>query len=633
MMKRLYFIWLSSLAILPILQGGYFYFEVFAFGLIQGIILIGLRSDKKIIIRFDGFRIFYILIIVSAFLSTLRAVDIGMHLLGLLKIAVPYLFILNYDSFKTHFDAHKLDIDKEIVTASILSGAIQTLFIIVAMAILPSEHVLVQYFVQENRIGGFFQYANTYGIYLFILFVFTQRYIAHPVFKSVLTFLFICGLYLSQSRGVILLAIIYTVILFVYKMKGNRRNGMIFMLVVIMSCIAGQILLASTTLAFDLSRNRSFDARASEWLTRLLYYKDGLKMLVVNPLGYGHMGYYYAQRSYQTGSAYLVKYIHSSILQMGIDYGVLAMLSIAAFGFYEILNSALKLGSNLKWRFNSLKKSTANKRFIKDSNSDLIPRWIFRLGMVLAFVHTWIDFDMEFISIVLMLIIAFISVEKARPLHRKSSDRSILEDAESDGIRSLHLFIHRASMFMFVGIMACYCYFGIVTFLEYSEHSDIAYSMYPLYTQAADDILNEPKKYPDISLNEKVDMARNGTMRNAYFINGVAFLAEYDYNNSKIEASLKSYKYLIDLAPLWLNYLEKYAQVALIECENLNFQKKLFKNNIYLEDIRSLSNYMDELRAYRETKLVIKNKLVFVMSKELSSIEEKGRKLYMSAQD
>ena len=58
----------------------------------------------------------------------------------------------------------------------------------------------------------------------------------------------------------------------------------------------------------------------STFVGRLLYWQDGLKLLVKYPFGMGYMGYYYDQLSVQTG-VYSVMYLHNDLFQLVLDTG------------------------------------------------------------------------------------------------------------------------------------------------------------------------------------------------------------------------------------------------------------------------------------------------------------------------
>jgi hypothetical protein len=610
MIKKLYFVWLLSIAFLPFFQGGYFLFEAFAFGLVQVTILTLLCLKRDFIFRMKGFRFFYLIVIASALMSSFSAVDLGMHILGLLKLWVPFLFFLNYDCFNYHLSSEKIKVTDEVASVIIMTGTSMSITVILSVIFSTFNSPLVNYFVQQDRVGGFIQYANTFGIYLFATVIFAQKYVKSIRLKSVITLSLMCGIYLSQSRGTLIVVGIYLLAFILRSIdKPSRVQSLATLGATSIGFSLGQLILFRSSIGFNVTRGSVVDLTASEWLTRLLYYRDGIDMLIQNPLGYGYLGYYYSQRAFQSGSAYLVKFIHSSMLQMGLDYGILAMIAFGIFGFYEVVFS---LWGTM--RMNPLKH-------VKKPWNLLTPNFMFGFGFGLVFFHTWIDFDMEYLIIPLLLIASFVATEEDR-----------LESETKLPIRQLGEKIYeltRKRLFFFLGIgmIVTYFYLGITTFFEYSGNSDKAYALYPQYTQAIDSLLDYGAQKNKKTESELALIAKIAIQRNPYFVNGVAFLAEYDYNNNKIETSLVYYKQLIQLAPLWFVYLENYGNVALIYCNELEKMNLLYTENIYLKDIRSLTAYMLRLKNEKESSLLIKNKLLFTPSKEIRYIEEKGNEL------
>ena len=163
-MKLVYSVWLLSICILPFFQGGYFYHEALFFGVFQGIILLFLLFKKKITVKLTGFRWMYVVIIGSSLISFFNAIDKGMHLVGILKLIVPFMFIINLDSFVTIYNekvSHYLKILYIVVATTMVS------ILLFVLLFFDSNHFLFEYLVQGIRIGGFFQYANTFGMFIY----------------------------------------------------------------------------------------------------------------------------------------------------------------------------------------------------------------------------------------------------------------------------------------------------------------------------------------------------------------------------------------------------------------------------------------------------------------------------------
>lgn len=109
----------------------------------------------------------------------------------------------------------------------------------------------------------------------------------------------------------------------------------------------------------------------STFIGRIIYYLDGIKILVQHPFGLGYMGYSYLYPQVQTAD-YAVKFVHNDLLQQGLDTGIIPMLILAYLWISNILD----------------KKTTTRKRQM----------------LVLMFLHMLLEFDMQFLVLQLILV-------------------------------------------------------------------------------------------------------------------------------------------------------------------------------------------------------------------------------------
>ena len=72
----------------------------------------------------------------------------------------------------------------------------------------------------------------------------------------------------------------------------------------------------------NIGRFLTSSLNSSTLLGRLLYWQDGIKILMDYPMGCGWRGYSFLQGLYQTG-VYEVRYIHNDYLQLMLDGGIL----------------------------------------------------------------------------------------------------------------------------------------------------------------------------------------------------------------------------------------------------------------------------------------------------------------------
>lgn len=180
------------------------------------------------------------------------------------------------------------------------------------------------YFFTVGRFGGFFQYANTCGLFLLTGLVVAVRRKGKMLF--LLPALFV-GILMTGSRSVILLMLLW---LLFYCFQSQKKKWLVFFLML----GAGGVLLVLYSVTGAGSQNFAriftiFSSNSTFW-GRLLYDWDGGRILLQNPLGLGYGGYYYVQHAYQSG-VYTVRFAHNDILQSGLDYGFAFMVLFLIF--------------------------------------------------------------------------------------------------------------------------------------------------------------------------------------------------------------------------------------------------------------------------------------------------------------
>jgi len=176
---------------------------------------------------------------------------------------------------------------------------------------------------------------------------------------------------LTLSRAIYVIGFVMIAVCLITSRVNRATYG-----AVISSIIVGVVLLTIFDQS-DTAVRLTEVTGASEWQSRLLYYKDALTMILKHPLGYGTNGYHYAQSFYQTGSTYHVKYVHSSILQSFLDMGIIGGVLTGIFMSYAVFRPKV----------------------------DLSTRWI-----VLALLgHSLIDMDLQFPVVWLLVLVLLYS--------------------------------------------------------------------------------------------------------------------------------------------------------------------------------------------------------------------------------
>lgn len=317
-------------------------------------ILYKVVKEKEIVFPTGKNVVFIVIYLLSFLIVELYAVDKGMNILAFFKNISILLFILLYAQFENS-DKSILDRFKVIQ----ISACATVIYCLMLMLVLESNVFL------ENRLQGTFYYANSYGLFLLIATVAMFCNEKYSWKDYIMFFILFIGILLTNSRAIFILTLVGLIVTLFF----NKQN---FKLKIIL--IMSFVLLFASIYAFsEIEKRINTDmVTSSEFITRLLYYKDALKMIKENPFGYGYEGWYYKQAEIQTG-VYDTKYVHNSFLQILLDVGIVPtvllsiMLGMTFFG----------------------KRQTYFSRII----------------MALIFIHSMIDIDFEYIYFILILVL------------------------------------------------------------------------------------------------------------------------------------------------------------------------------------------------------------------------------------
>jgi hypothetical protein len=567
-----YGVWLSSLFIFPFLQGGYFNYAVMLLGLVQSILIIVLAFNQHIVLRLDGVRIIVIGMFILSVISLSRPVDIGMHPFGILRMLTPLLTIILYDSFRQVYP-EKLHIHMTYIF--VLVGVLMSLFILLALVIFPSSHPIISFFIQNNRMGGFFQYANTFGIFMFGILSLTVYMKIEQKAKYGLLVLLSSVIILSQSRTVFVILIVYTAILIISS-KENRKNS----LGILFGILVGQIFIRFLLPDFQTFRSFDLGLGAGEFQSRLLYFEDGIKMISHKLSGYGYMGYYYVQRFFQTGASYRVRFIHSSILQASLDYGILAGGLLIAL-FIVLLKKII--------------------RSLQMRKVQSLLAWIAITGY---FLHSFVDFDFQFIAYVIFLVLLFLIIEEEEKI-------SLVKT-------------WRLSPYIAYVLLGLFVYFLIPSVYEYQGNNEKALEVYPYYTKAMTGRIDEAKKYP----KELIEPLEQFVRQNEYYYEGFAFLREYYYNSGDLEKSL-FYSYRCkELAPLWIKNHERHVEIAYAILHGRYEAGVLSINDHLFYELFTMQSELEKLKKERANSYNIRHKAQFSLTPKMTRRISMAYQLY-----
>lgn len=461
---------------------------------------------------------------------------------------------------------NKRDID-EIIKVIPISG--MTMIIICLLA--KYVPFIPNYFYLSNgRMIGFFQYSNTYALFLLIgIISFIESNISKAK-KYIGIAILLIGIYWSGSRTVFVLTIFNFIILII-----KNRNLRKYLLALIGLSIIGTIAYTLITKDFDtFGRYLTITTNSDTLVERLLYYKDALLEILKNPFGLGYMGYSYIQPSIQTG-VYHAEYVHNDLIQIILDIGIIPMIIFVV----AIINTLFAKG---------IKKFDTKKQIL--------------LTIIL---HIIFDFDLQFTYIFLIIVMT---------LNIFSGKLYVMKSKNNIVIPTISL------------ITIIYLYFGICTLFQYINKSELAIKMYPIYTEANLNVMNDKVEY-DIEYANKVASKILETNENSKSVYDVKAL--YYMEQGSWRLMVKNKQKSIEIGKYDIENYEEYVFMlsgAIDYYANSNDLKETEKYmKLVIEVPSKLENIKDETSslAYR-----LKDKPNFELSENIQNYIEKIKGVY-----
>lgn len=344
--------------------------------------------------------------------SVLAARDKGMAFLGCLKILAVVLFWLMWQQFSAQRREELFQAIPHIGTA--------TLGIALLAYVFPG---LKEHFYIADRLGGVFQYSNTYALFLLLGVIVLCYQSKWKWTEKTELILLLIGIVFTGSRSVfVLTAILFLVLLF------GRKEKRLEKLVAVGSAAAVVFILQYTVFHLDLERLGKITLDSSTLNGRFLYWMDALPIILRHPFGLGYMGYYYLQPQFQSGY-YVTRFVHNDILQIGLDAGVLAMFVLLAFILCNIFT----------------RKNNARNRLL----------------LSVLFLHSLFDFDLQFTSMFCILLMCFPVDDKKVILIKRN-------------------WIKAAGAAVFAVCM----YFSLALGFSYFGENEMSLKLYPYHTSA-----------------------------------------------------------------------------------------------------------------------------------------------------
>ena len=317
-------------------------------------LLIRLTEKKTLTVRRDFLTSAVVAVCLGYGLTCLWAVDRGMALVGFLKFLPLFLYLLCLQQENAEQSLEWLP----------YFGAAMAILSAVGMQFSAVEAL----FAVAGRLAGFFQYPNTFAVFLLVCELLLLKKPAKRIWDYLTLAVLLGGLLYTGSRTAFLVAIVANAAMALCLSKGNVRTFLWIGLGGV--CLLAVLLMLGENSV--LRRYLTISLTESTFIGRLLYWVDALPLLAEYPLGMGYLGYYYTQQSVQTG-VYSVMYIHNDFLQLVLDIGWVP--------------AGLFFGALVAW-------------FVKKSvpAADKII-----LGAVLL--HSLFDFDLQFVGMFLLVLL------------------------------------------------------------------------------------------------------------------------------------------------------------------------------------------------------------------------------------
>lgn len=422
-------------------------------------------KEKKAELSWSLTTICVALISFSFLLSVIWAKDKYYAFLGFVKFFPLLLFYLNISNAKD-FDSQE---------ALIFIPYSATLMTIVSY-ILSKVDSIAYLFSVDGRISGFFQYPNSFALFLIIGIIVLAFKEKPSVFHYIMMAIMVFGIFMSGSRTSFVIFALTVIALIV--LSKDKRFKWITLGITVAMVIAAVVILFISNRRGAFGRFLSISLTSGTFNARLLYIKDALKQIIKHPFGIGYMSYYFTQGSFQTG-LYTNRFIHNELLQLMIDVG---------------------------WVPAAAALCCAVRAFISKKNPV-----VFKIILAAIIAHAMLDFDLQF------LIIGFIALICIR---------------ESEENKSLKLkpVTKKLSLVALCIICALGIYFGASSSAFLLGKYEAAVKICKHNTMAQIELLNASRDVAQSKNTADIIMENNRSISSVYFA-----IADYYYQNGELE--------------------------------------------------------------------------------------------------
>jgi len=348
--------WLNF--VLPYAFGGFFtYLAAPLTAFLLAVLLRTIKQNGELKLKINLSTVAVTLVALGYLVTPLWAADKGMAAFGMIRMLPLFLYQLLL-----------LQIPAEersgVLTLVPLSGAVMTV-LSMALLLIPE---LGTYMTISDRLAGFFAYPNTFAAFLLAGLLLSMLKQEKKWQDYLLGGILMLGVIASGSRTAFVFLFVAVILLLIPKGRGKMA---VFAAIAVAAGVGISFLLAGFEPLSGADRFTTIDVSESTFLGRLLYYKDALTIIARHPFGTGYWGWRVLQSGVQTG-VYAVTFVHNSLLQLFLDIGWIPAIAIAAV-------------------------------FLKTIFSKETP-YTARAVLLVVLGHCLLDFDLEYLSIWLILI-------------------------------------------------------------------------------------------------------------------------------------------------------------------------------------------------------------------------------------
>ena len=311
----------------PFAIGLYYDWLMYAAGVIIVIMLaVVFLKRKTIVISKDPGVILLLITGLGYFAVIPFAVDSGMAFAGGMRMLVVALFIL----LVMQYDGEEVRKVWQVIPAS----ALLMLMISLLLWVIPSTKSFVASNA-ANQLGGFFQYANAFGLYQLLAIVVLMYRKDPGVFEIMAMLCLAFGIFMTGSRFIFVL-MVATYLWFIFRFRSYRK---ILLLVGLGLGLAVALILWITRDTVGFGRFSTLFQMPQTLYNRIIGWKDALRMLKDHWYGLGYYGYQYLEPAYQTAD-YYIRFVHNDWLQVMLDAGIIPGLCCVVGSLLSIKGSS-----------------------------------------------------------------------------------------------------------------------------------------------------------------------------------------------------------------------------------------------------------------------------------------------------